>query len=65
MIELKVKPHGEVAGKEMIEVWNDGVFIAGVYPHVDGIVVASKYLVDSLLMGKTLPPSVLVVLKGY
>jgi hypothetical protein len=43
--EFKVKPHSELAGKEMVEYWRDGVFIAGIYPHLDGIRVVSKFMV--------------------
>lgn len=42
--EFKVKPHDEIYGKEMVEYWLNGKFIAGIYPHQDGIRVVSKHL---------------------
>jgi len=42
--EFKVCPHDQLPGKQMIEFWRDGEFIAGIYPHEDGIRVASKYM---------------------
>ncbi len=32
MIRLVTKPHEETGG-EMVQVWDGGVFVAGVYPH--------------------------------
>lgn len=45
MIEgFKVSPHLAVGHKMMVEYWRDGEFIAGIYPHKDGIRVVSKYM---------------------
>lgn len=44
--EFKVVPHGILPGQPMIEVWRDGVFVAGIYPHQDGIRIVSKYMTD-------------------
>jgi len=41
---FKVCPHDQLPGKMMVEYWRDGKFIAGIYPHEDGIRVVSKYL---------------------
>jgi hypothetical protein len=30
----------------MVECWRDGVFVAGIYPHKDGIRVISKYMTE-------------------
>ena len=43
MIRLVVKHH-RLTGGNMIEVFDDDVFVASVYPHEDGIRVVSKYL---------------------
>ena len=43
MIKLVTKPH-RLTGGTMIEVFNDGVFVASVYPHEDGVRIVSKYL---------------------
>ena len=44
MIELKMASHGVLPGKQMVECWQDGLFVAGIYPHQDGVRVVSKYL---------------------
>ncbi len=59
--EFKVKPHLELPDSEMVEYWRDGVFVAGIYPHEDGIRVVSKYLVRTLPQGG-LPSSVVIEL---
>lgn len=57
--EFKVKPHGILPGNQMVEVWSDGVFVAGVYPHEDGIRIVSKYM-DWVMQEPGYPPSVVV-----
>ncbi|GAI95508.1 unnamed protein product [marine sediment metagenome] len=42
--EFRVKPHGTLPGNQMVEFWRDGVFVAGIYPHEDGIRIVSKYI---------------------
>ena len=42
--EFRVVPHSMLLGKQMIEFWKDGQFVAGIYPHQDGIRVVSKYM---------------------
>lgn len=42
--EFRVKGHDFLPGKMMVEVWRDGVFVAGIYPHEDGIRIVSKYM---------------------
>jgi len=32
----------------MVECWRDGVFVAAIYPHQDGIRIVSKYMTDML-----------------
>ena len=40
-----VSQHDQLPGKTMVEYWREGKFIAGIYPHQDGLRVVSKYLV--------------------
>jgi len=42
--EFSVKPHGTLPGNQMAEFWRDGVFVAGIYPHEDGLRIVSKYM---------------------
>lgn len=42
--EFKVKPHNSLPDKQMIEYWKDGEFIAGIYPHQDGIRIVSEHM---------------------
>ena len=58
MIRLVVKPHEETGG-EMVQVWDGDVFVAGVYPHEDGVRVVSKYL-DGVDTEPVYPPAVVV-----
>jgi len=55
------KPHGELPGKQIVEVWSDGVFVATIYPHEDGILIISKYM-DGVKQGAGYPPSVVISL---
>jgi len=41
---FKVCPHDQLPDKQMVEYWKDGLFVAGIYPHEDGIRVISKYM---------------------
>jgi len=43
----------------MVEVWQDGVFIASIYPHEDGLRIVSKYL-DGVEHDAAFPPSVVI-----
>lgn len=45
-IELKVASHGMLPGRQMVECWRNGVFVAAIYPHQDGIRIVSKYMTD-------------------
>ena len=44
--EFKVHPHSINPSNDVIECWRDGVFVAAIYPHEDGIRVISKYMTD-------------------
>ena len=37
-------PHSLLPGKLMVEYWRGKEFVAGIYPHQDGIRVVSKYM---------------------
>lgn len=58
--EFKVRKH-TLTHKEMVEYWRDDIFVAGIYPHQDGIRVVSKYMVRTLPEGG-LPPAVVIEL---
>lgn len=45
-IELKVVDHNILLGKKVVECWRDGVFVAAIYPHQDGLRIVSKYMTD-------------------
>jgi len=54
--EFRVKPHGTLPDAQMVEVWRDGVFMAGIYPHEDGIRIVSQYM-DGVEFEAEHPPS--------
>lgn len=60
-MEFKVRPHGILPGSQMVEVWRNGVFVAGVFPHEDGIRVLSKYMTRTVTEDG-LPPAVVIYL---
>lgn len=45
-IELRVASRIIPPGQQMVECWRDGKFVAGIYPHEDGIRIVSKYITD-------------------
>ncbi|GAI72553.1 unnamed protein product [marine sediment metagenome] len=59
--EFRVKPHGTLPGNQMVEFWRGGVFVAGIYPHEDGIRIVSKYM-DGVEQELGYPPAVVVQL---
>ena len=48
-----------VTGKPMVEVWQDGVFLASIYGHEDGMRIVSKYL-DGVEHEAVTPPSIII-----
>ena len=44
--EFRVVPHVMLHGKQAVECWRDGKFVAGIYPHQDGIRIVSKFMTD-------------------
>jgi len=43
---FEVRPHAQKPGKMMVEYWVDGRFVAGIYPHQDGLRIVSKFMTD-------------------
>jgi len=60
--EFCVKTHGILPGNQMVEFWRDGVFVAGIYPHEDGLRIVSKYMdgVENVEHEQGYPPSVVM-----
>ena len=46
--EFHVVGHSILPGKQAVECWREGVFVAGIYPHQDGIRIVSKYMTEVL-----------------
>jgi len=59
-MEFRLAKHGET-GEDLVEVWRDGTFVAGIYEHAEGLHVVSKYY-DGVEHGAVYPPSVVVKL---
>ncbi|KKL44375.1 hypothetical protein LCGC14_2366330 [marine sediment metagenome] len=57
-MELRTATHKET-GKPMVEVWQDGVYMASIYVHEDGFRIVSEHL-DGIEHGATSPPSVVI-----
>jgi len=50
-------------GKQMVEVWRDGQFIAGIYAHEEGMRIVSEHL-DGVKHDSGSPPALVVKLTG-
>lgn len=64
--DFKVVTHSILPGSQIVECWRDGVFVAAVYPHEDGIRVISKYMTEvtrenepSMARGEWLPSAII------
>ena len=57
-MEFRIKTD-TMTGKPMVEVWQDGEFIAGIYVHEYGIRMVSKYL-DGVEGEADMPPSLVI-----
>ena len=57
-MEFRITTH-TVTGKPMVEVWQDGEFIASIYGHEDGMRIVSKYL-DGVAHKVDTPPSIVI-----
>lgn len=44
--EFRFSQHSVLPEKLIVEVWRDGTFVAGIYPHEDGIRIISKYMTE-------------------
>ena len=61
--EFRVVPHLELPGKQMVECWRDGEFVAGIYPHEDGIRIVSKHMTGVSGEGVNIwPPAAIIKL---
>jgi len=60
--EFSVKPHGILPGNQMVEFWRDGVFVAGIYPHEDGLRIVSNYM-ERVEQEQGYPPTVVMHLR--
>lgn len=60
--EFRVVPHSILPGLQMVECWRDGEFVAGVYPHQDGIRVVSKFM-TAVTKETHYPPSIIIKLE--
>ena len=58
VMEFRLGEH-IVTGVPMVEVWEDGTFIASIYGHEEGLHVVSKYL-DGVQHSSDQPPCVIV-----
>jgi len=47
--KFRVSEHNVLPEKLMVEVWRDGTFVAGIYPHEDGIRIVSKYMTKTTI----------------
>lgn len=61
--EFRVCPHDLQPGKKMVEYWRDGKFVAGIYPHQDGIRIVSKYM-TGVVTDPSYPPAAIIKLEG-
>ena len=57
-MEFRIATHTET-GDDMVEIWRDGEFIAGIYSHEEGVRIVSKYL-DGVEHEVAIPPCVTV-----
>lgn len=60
--EFRVMPHAELPGEHVVECWRDGLFVAGIYPHEDGLRIVSKYMLD-VSKEADWPPSAIIKLR--
>jgi hypothetical protein len=60
---FKVCPHDLQPDKLMVEYWRRGQFVAGIYPHQDGIRVVSKFI-TGVSEDPGHPRSVIIKLEG-
>lgn len=59
-MDFRIVTHMETE-KPMVEAWEDGKFVAGIYGHEEGIRIVSKYL-DGVEHDVGYPPGVILKL---
>ncbi len=57
-MEFRLGKHS-TTGKNMVEVFRDGKFVAAIYEHEEGVNIVSKYL-DGVQHEATFPPCVVI-----
>ncbi|GAG80911.1 unnamed protein product [marine sediment metagenome] len=60
---FKVCPLYLLPDKMMVEYWRRGEFVAGIYPHQDGIRVVSKFI-TGVAEDLDYPRAVIILLEG-
>lgn len=60
---FKVCLHDLLPGKLMVEYWHRGKFVAGIYPHQDGLRIVSKFIIG-VAEDPSQPRSVVIKLEG-
>lgn len=60
---FKVCPHDQLPDKLMVEYWRRGKFVAGIYPHQDGIRIVSKFI-TGVSEDPSYPQTVVIKLEG-
>ncbi len=59
---FRLCPHDQLPGKTMIEYWQGGKSIAGIYSHQDGLRVVSQYM-TGVSEDHAFPPVVVIKLE--
>ena len=57
-MDFRIETH-KLKGIPVVEVWDDGELIAGIYSHGSGLKIVSKYL-DGVVHESGTPPSTIV-----
>jgi len=60
---FKVCPHDVLPGKTMVEYWRGKEFVAGIYPHHDGIRIVSRFI-TGIAEDPDYPQAVVIKLEG-
>lgn len=61
MIEFRLATHS-ITERSMVEVWRDGIFVASIYAHEEGVRLVSKHY-DGVEHDAIYPPAVLIKLR--
>jgi len=60
---FKVRPHDRLLDKTMVEYWRGKEFVAGIYPHQDGIRIVSRFI-TGIAEDPGYPQAVVIKLEG-